>query len=116
MPAGDRTGPRGEGPLTGRGAGTCGEYPAGSRTAVPGRGGSNGFFSGRGGGGRGRRNRYYETGLPLWQRDLQDRKPYLRQQLSETEELKRQVQSTAAAIDRITLRVSQLLNRNNDKD
>ena len=51
MPFGDRTGPQGLGPMTGRGAGYCGGYPApGSMNPVPGRG----FGRGRGfGGGRG---------------------------------------------------------------
>ncbi|MFB3779445.1 MAG: DUF5320 domain-containing protein [Bryobacteraceae bacterium] len=54
MPFGDRTGPAGLGPRTGRGAGFCGGF---------------GFFGGgRGGGGRGWRNRFYATGLTGWQR------------------------------------------------
>jgi hypothetical protein len=48
MPLGDRTGPWGLGPMTGRGAGYCAGYPApGYMKPVPGRG------FGRGGGGRG---------------------------------------------------------------
>jgi len=67
MPGGDRTGPAGMGPMTGRAAGFC----AGSN--APGyatRGGGRGFGGGdRGAGcGRGRRNRFYATGLPGWQR------------------------------------------------
>jgi len=64
MPGGDRTGPAGMGPMTGRGAGYCAGYPA------PGYGGfafGRGFGQGRGGG-RGRRNWFYATGLPGWQR------------------------------------------------
>lgn len=65
MPFGDRTGPLGQGPRTGRGAGYCSGF------AAPGfmnRGGGFGFF-GRGcGGGRGWRNWFYATGLPGWQR------------------------------------------------
>lgn len=39
MPAGDRTGPRGMGPLTGRAAGYCAGYPApGYADLIPGRG------------------------------------------------------------------------------
>lgn len=62
MPFGDRTGPRGFGPMTGRGAGLCAGY------AVP---GPVAFAPGwvcRGGGGRGWRNQYYATGLTAWQR------------------------------------------------
>ncbi len=44
MPAGDRTGPMGMGPMTGRGAGYCGGYGA------PGYGAGGGFRGGRGGG------------------------------------------------------------------
>jgi len=64
MPGGDRTGPAGMGPMTGRGAGYCAGYPA------PGYGEfafGRGFGQGRGGG-RGRRNWFYATGLPGWQR------------------------------------------------
>ena len=66
MPFGDRTGPAGLGPRTGRGAGSCGG------SGVPGsvnRAGGFGFFGGgRGGGGRGWRNQFYATGLTGWQR------------------------------------------------
>ncbi len=63
MPRGDRTGPQGMGPRTGRAAGFCAGFDApGYANASPGRGG------GRGGGGRGRRNMFYATGLPRWMR------------------------------------------------
>lgn len=64
MPFGDRTGPRGQGPRTGRGAGFCSGF------AAPGflnRGAGPGFF-GWGGGGRGWRNWFHATGLTGWQR------------------------------------------------
>ena len=66
MPGGDRTGPRGMGPMTGRAAGFCPGYGApGYGNAIPGRG----FWGrGRGGGGRGWRHWYYATGLPGWAR------------------------------------------------
>ncbi len=57
MPGGDRTGPMGMGPLTGRRMGACAGYP------------QPGFASWRGfgvGGGRGWRNRFYATGVPGW--------------------------------------------------
>ena len=65
MPAGDGTGPRGMGPMTGRAAGYCAGYStAGYMSPMPGQG-----YGGRGrGGGRGRRNWFYATGLPGWQR------------------------------------------------
>jgi hypothetical protein len=69
MPAGDGTGPMGMGPMTGRGAGYCGGYGMpGYMNPVPGgRGMGLGFRRGSGGG-RGRRNWYYATGLPGWMR------------------------------------------------
>ena len=74
MPGGDRTGPRGLGPMTGRAAGYCAGYSVpGYMNPVPGRGfagGGGGWAAyGRGrGGGRGWRNQYYATGMPGWQR------------------------------------------------
>jgi len=68
MPGGDRTGPSGLGPMTGRAAGFCAGYPVpGYANPVGGRGY---WGSGRGfrGGGWGRRNWYYATGLPGWAR------------------------------------------------
>ena len=70
MPGGDRTGPAGSGPMTGRTAGFCAGY------AVPGYANSvsRGGFRGRGrgfggrGGGRGWRNQFYATCLPGWAR------------------------------------------------
>mgnify|MGYP001057916167 CR=1 FL=1 len=68
MPFGDRTGPGGWGPRTGRGAGLCSGYP------VPGflnRGWGGGWFrpgTGWFGGGRGWRHWFYATGLPGWLR------------------------------------------------
>ena len=88
MPRGDRTGPAGAGPMTGRGAGHCAGYAQpGFMNPAPGGGGfgaaqgggfaaqgrsfgagrGGGFGAGRGGG-RGRRNMYYATGLPGWAR------------------------------------------------
>jgi hypothetical protein len=44
MPGGDRTGPKGAGPMTGRGAGYCGGFPeAGFSNPYPGRGGARRF-------------------------------------------------------------------------
>ena len=69
MPGGDGTGPGGMGPMTGRAAGYCAGYPVpGYTNSVGGRGY---FGMGRGGGrggGWGRRNMFYATGLPGWQR------------------------------------------------
>ena len=68
MPGGDRTGPLGMGPRTGRGAGYCRGYGM-PGYANPIFGGGRGVGRGFGfGGGRGWRNRYYATGLPGWAR------------------------------------------------
>jgi hypothetical protein len=74
MPGGDRTGPWGAGPMTGRGVGICAGYdvPGYMNPAF-----GHGFGGGRGrgfghsfgmGGGRGWRHQYYATGLPGWVR------------------------------------------------
>lgn len=67
MPAGDRTGPDGMGPMTGRRMGFCAGYdtPGYTRGAYN-RGGGYGWRTSRGG--HGRRNMYYATGLPGWMR------------------------------------------------
>jgi len=72
MPFGDRTGPLGLGPRTGRAMGYCaGLQGSGSGNPVSGRGWSGfgrgwgrGWFSG----GRGCRNWFWATGLPGWAR------------------------------------------------
>ena len=68
MPGGDRSGPRGMGPMTGRGAGFCaGSGAPGYANPMP----RGGLGRGRGGqsqGGRGRRNMFWATGLPGWMR------------------------------------------------
>ena len=62
MPARDRTGPMGMGPMTGRAMGYCAGYGAPNRE-------TRGAWSGLGrGGGRGWRNWFHATGLPRWAR------------------------------------------------
>jgi len=63
MPGFDGTGPKGQGAMTGGGRGYC-AVPAGEAGRQFGRGGS-----GVRGGGRGRRNCFYATGLPGWMRE-----------------------------------------------
>ena len=114
MPGGDRTGPMGMGPRTGRGAGFCGGAsgaPSGSGCMNHRRGAR--FGQGRGRGGRGRRNMFYATGLPGWMRSgpggvapaevpaseverqsLQDQVKTLQSQL---DEVKRQLAQSEAA-------------------
>jgi hypothetical protein len=69
MPRGDRTGPLGQGPMTGRAMGYCtGNNMPGFMNRWGGFGG-RGMGGGRGGGrgfGRGWRHRYYATGMPGW--------------------------------------------------
>jgi hypothetical protein len=73
MPGGDRTGPIGAGPRTGRAAGFCAGYgmpgyanPGFGRGFGRGYGSGFGFGRGFGGGGygRGRGNRFFATGIP----------------------------------------------------
>lgn len=75
MPGGDRTGPAGAGPMSGRQAGYCAGYDApGYANVWPGgwgrgfgwRGGGFGRRGGWFGGGRGWRHRFYATGVPGW--------------------------------------------------
>jgi len=70
MPRGDRTGPEGQGPLTGRQMGTCaGNDVPGYAESGPGIGLGRGY--GRGWAGRGRRgyrNWFRATGAPRWGR------------------------------------------------
>lgn len=87
MPRGDRTGPVGGGPMSGRAAGLCAGFDApGYANPGPGRGSGMGFGHGRGswgrgfgaggreqgwrGGGRGRgwRHGFHATGQPGWMR------------------------------------------------
>ncbi|MCF7958982.1 MAG: DUF5320 domain-containing protein [Phycisphaerae bacterium] len=79
MPRGDRTGPAGMGPMTGRGAGSCAGYQVpGYANPVAGGGmgyglggggrGRGGGGGGGGGGGWGRRNMFHATGVPGWGR------------------------------------------------
>jgi hypothetical protein len=68
MPGGDRTGPRGFGLMSGRGAGYCAGFNApGFANPAPGYGMQYGYWP-YGGRGRGCRHWYYETGQPGWAR------------------------------------------------
>ena len=68
MPRGDRTGPMGQGPMTGRRMGYCTGADVPGYASAPGRGMGFGGGGGWGGGGRGHRNMFYATGLYGWQR------------------------------------------------
>lgn len=71
MPRGDRTGPMGMGPMTGRRAGYCAGYDV-PGFANPGYGRGfglgGGYGFGFGGGGRGWRRMFYASGAPGWMR------------------------------------------------
>lgn len=78
MPGGDRRGPDGRGPMTGRATGYCSGYEAPGFANQIGKGGFRcrgggdgwGRSIGRGrGGGWGRRNRFHATGMTGWQRE-----------------------------------------------
>ena len=71
MPRGDGSGPAGMGPMTGRAAGYCAGFNAPGFANAGGRFGAGvgiGGGFGRRGGGRGRRNMFYATGMPGWMR------------------------------------------------
>jgi len=123
MPGGDRTGPMGMGPMTGRGAGYCAGYGA-PGFASGGRGfggGGRGFWGGRGRG-RGWRNWFYATGVPGWQRAswgwpafgggaAPSVPPVAPQAMSRDQELdllRRQAEGFAGALDEIRQRIEEL--------
>ena len=68
MPRGDGTGPGGMGPMTGRAAGFCAGYQVPGYMNPIGGGRGFGAYGRGGGGGFGRRNMYYATGMTGWQR------------------------------------------------
>ncbi len=125
MPGGDKTGPTGMGPMTGRAAGFCAGYPVPEyMNPVGGRG-----FGGRGrgfwgrGGGRGRRNRFYATGLPGWARAGQPAwddvsytpgMPTVRPE-QELTGLKQQAEYFENVLDRINKRIEQLETESNNQ-
>ncbi len=81
MPGGDGTGPLGYGPRTGRAAGYCAQYPVpGYMNPIL----SRGFYRG---GGWGRRNLYYATGLTGWQRGAYSYPPPVVQTITKEQEL-----------------------------
>jgi hypothetical protein len=90
MPRGDRTGPLGAGPRTGRGMGHCNGYERqGFTNQITGSRVKSGI--GRGGSGRGWRHRFYATGIPGWvpptpeqeTADLKAQADYLKTQLDD---------------------------------
>ncbi len=112
MPGGDRTGPMGEGPMTGRAMGFCAQFP------VPGRGNRR-FGAGRLGLGRGRgrgwRNWFYATGLTGWQRAALGQpawgKPAAAAPSTEAQELavlKQQAENLSQTLEQINQRIEEI--------
>jgi Family of unknown function (DUF5320) len=117
MPRGDRTGPVGMGPTTGRAAGYCaGLGMPGYANPVPGRGFGTGFGRGRGfwgrgfgGGGRGFRHRFYATGLPGGMRFGGWAPPYWQPEPElEKQTLRVQAEALQSELDLIKKRLSDL--------
>jgi hypothetical protein len=113
MPAGDRTGPTGWGPMTGRGLGYCAGYGA-PGCAAPATGLGHGRGRGWGVGGRGWRHWYYATGLPGWARygypPFAAYAPYWQPPSpeEETELLKDQAEALKRELDAIAKRLDEL--------
>ncbi len=96
MPAGDGTGPRGMGPMSGRGAGYCTDYDApGFANPMPGRGLGRGLGRGRGRRGRGRFGCAPAWGTPS-------------RPAQETDLLKAQAESLKQQLDAISQRIAEL--------
>ena len=111
MPGGDRSGPMGEGPLTGGGFGYCGN------SSYPQRFSRVGFGAWRGGFGRSRgwRNRFWATGRPGWQRmgewEFADRPPDV---TAEKLELQRVTAALEAELKRLRARIEELEGASSD--
>lgn len=109
MPAGDGTGPLGEGPMTGRGAGYCaGSAVPGYLNPAPGRGWRMGRGWGRGGRGRGWRHQFYATGLPFWAREQIPGAFERPNPEGQTQALKTQAEYMENALQEIRRRISEL--------
>lgn len=113
MPRGDRTGPAGMGPMTGRAAGFCaGVKMPGYASPMAGRGFGMGFGRGRGawgGGGRGWRNMFHATGQPGWMRFGAAAAPYAPVDPElEKQALKNQADAMQGELDAIRKRLEDL--------
>jgi hypothetical protein len=115
MPAGDRTGPGGIGPRSGRAAGYCAgfEMPGYANPGF-GRGFGMGFgrgpgFGGRGGGGRGWRHMFYATGRPGWMRFGGYAAPYYKPDPNlEKQALKDETEALQSELDSIKKRLDEI--------
>ena len=109
MPGGDRTGPQGLGPMTGRAAGFCAGYSMpGYANPGGGRGMGMGWRRGMGrGGGRGWRHWFYATGIPGWARFLGSTAP-LPSPEQELDGLKQQAEFLQESLSHVSERIEQL--------
>ena len=117
MPGGDRTGPSGMGPRTGRVAGYCGGsgMPGGANPNI-GRGFGMGAGRGRGtwsrgagGGGRGWRNIFHATGLTGWMRSGRSVAPFKAPTPElEKEALMNQAETLQSELDLIKKRLGEI--------
>lgn len=116
MPYGDRTGPDGMGPMTGRGLGFCAGYAApGALTGGRGRGG----FGRYGSGGRGVRNRFWQSGGGRFSAQLYNYGPYEGPGMTpadEKESLRNEARFMQQSLDEINRRLSELENRDTQVD
>jgi len=120
MPGGDRTGPGGLGPMTGRGAGQCaGNTAPGFANRGQGlgrRGGGQGMGRGAGlgrgpgmGGGRGWRNMFHLSGLPGWMRFGQGGTPAQPGPVvDERLNLEQQAEALKAQLEQVNQRMSEI--------
>jgi hypothetical protein len=118
MPGGDRTGPVGMGPRTGRVAGYCGGFGMpGYANRGMGRGfgmgfgrGGAGWGRGRGfgGGGRGWRHRFYATGQPGRMRFGADAPAWTPDTANEKELLKSEADALRSELELIEKRLSEI--------
>jgi len=110
MPFGDRKGPLGQGPMTGRGAGFC------AGVAVPGNMNAGfGGATGRGGrGGRGWRHQFCATGLTGWQRAATTRFATAPQE-QEIAALKGQAEALQATLEQMRKRIEDMEARQTPK-
>jgi hypothetical protein len=106
MPGGNRTGPMGMGPRSGRRAGYCGGAGA---PGVMGRMCGAFLGQGRGRGGRGRRNMFHATGQPGWMRSSMGCVAPAEVLASELEKqsLQTQVETLQSQLDEVKRRLAQ---------
>lgn len=122
MPRGDRTGPEGAGPVTGRGLGYCTGHPApGYMNPFPGRGMGRGFGYGKGMGmgmafprGRGARGMPPFRGYTPAQTPMAEPYPYAPSKEEELSMLKNQAEYFKSHLDEIQKRIETLEQEQSD--